>query len=158
MAPSAPMRETIRDRVITVLQAITAGDNYFYTPYEVTQRFIHWKEANGFPTYMVHFDSGGTNKVLSSHQFDVDFYLSIKGIVGGDPDDPQTAVIRANRDIQKAIDYDSHSGGAGSLVTLGAVVSFEEQPITDNGYLSLEGFGFFDQRMRIQIIGAYGDM
>ena len=154
--PSDPKRIVIRDRTITVLKAITKGSDYFYEPFDVTKRFIHWREAKGFPTYMVHFDSGGENVTLSSHQFDSAFYLSIKGIVRGDAEDPQTALIRANRDIQKAIDYDSHSGGAGSLVELGVLVKFEEQPITDNGYLAVEGFGFFDQRVRFQLISEYG--
>ena len=157
MAPSAPARETIRDRVITILQAIVTGDNYFYTPYEVTQRFIHWKEANGFPIYMVTPDSGGFYKTLSNHMIDAKFYLSIKGIVEENVDDPGTALFRAHTDIQKAINYDSHSGGSGSFLELGVIVSFEEPPITDNGYLATEGgFGFFDQRVGFQLITSFG--
>ena len=156
--PSDPKRIVIRDRVITVLKAITKGSDYFYEPFEVTKRFIHWREAKGYPTYMVHSDSGGENITLSNHQFDSTFYLSVKGVFNGDIDDPQIAVFRGHKDIRKAIDYDSHSGGAGSLLALGVLVKFEEQPITDNGYASLEGpFSFFDQRIGFRLITDFSE-
>ena len=71
---------------------------------------------------------------------------------------PGTKIIRAVRDIRKAIDIDSRLGTAGALGAIAVAVTIEEPPETDNGYLSLEGFGFFDQRIRTRADGDYGEL
>ena len=62
------------------------------------------------------------------------------------------------RDIRKAIKADFLSDGAGSLGTICVHVDIDEPPDTDDGYLSLQGFGFFDQRIRIEISGDMEDL
>jgi len=159
MAPATnPKRLQVIDRIVTVLKAIVTGDNYFYTPYDVTKRFVHWAEAKGFPLYMVHSASGGTIVYAGEQQYDESFYVSVKGIVQ-DQNDTISKLEKAIRDIRKAINDDSESTAAGSLGTLCVQVRIDEPPETDNGYLQLEGgFGFFDQRIHIQITGEYGEL
>ena len=162
-SPANPKRLQVVDRVVVVLSAITAGANYFYTPcLPVRKRFVHWAEASGLnpdnPFYMVFSATGGKVELGGAPDlYDEDFYISIKGYVK-DHVDTETKKERAIRDIRKAINDDSKSGVAGSLGTLCIEVAIEEPPETDNGYLSLEGFGFFDQRIRIRIDGDFGEL
>ena len=158
MAPATnPLRLQVIDRVVTVLKAIAEGTSYWYTPCEVVKRFVHWTEAKGFPTYMVFTDSGGKLEAGTPNFFSEEFNVNVKGIVK-DHVDTVTKVERCLRDIRKAINDDTRpSTGAGSLGALGALVFIEEGATTDNGYLSLEGFGFFEQRIRIVISGDFGN-
>ena len=160
MAPTNPLTQQIIERVITVLEAITAGDNFFFTPFEVIKRYVHWREARLTPTkplYMVFRDSGGVITNIGENRYEDDYFINIKGYVQ-DPSDTVTKLERAIRDVCKAINDDSASEAAGSLGALAAAVTIEEPPETDNGYLSLEGFGFFDQRIRIRIDGNFGEL
>lgn len=157
-SPTDPKRLQVIDRIVTVLTAITAGANYFYTPYAVQKRFVHWAEAAGFPLYMVFSATGGKVELGGAPDlYDEDFLVSIKGYVQ-DSTDTVSKMERAIRDIRKAINDDSKSGAAGSLGAMCVEVAIEEPPETDNGYLSLEGFGFFDQRIRIKIAGDFGEL
>ena len=157
--PSTPLRLQVINRIVAVLQAITTGATYFYTTGQVAKRFIHWSEAKSFPTYMVFTGSGGT-VVLSGasgddSEYTEDFYVSVKGIVK-DSVDTVTRLENSIADIRKAIDADSRSSAAGSLGVLAVETRIEESPETDDGYLSMEGFGFFDQKIRISIAGVIG--
>lgn len=156
--PEDPRRFVVLDRVITVLKLIRAGDDYFYTPYEVTKRFIHWAEIKGSPTYMVHLASGGVLTHQMDHTSDETFYLSVKGIVQGFDDIPEK-IIKSNRDIRNAINADSlnRDDGLGSMSCVVQVL-IDEPPETDNGYLALEGYGFFDQLVRCHITGEIGEL
>lgn len=163
MPPADNKIKKVIDRVITVLNAITAGANYHYTPYKVTKRFIHWAEADGFPTYMVHLDSGGEVEYSGEQTWDLTFYISVKGIVdtslsGGDVENTVDPLVYAWRDVTKAIDDDAKSPSVNTLGDLTVQVRIDEPPETDNGYLALEGFGFFDQRIRVQITGEFGTL
>jgi len=156
-SPADPLVLKVIDRIVAVLQAITAGANFFYTPYLVTKRFIHWAEANGFPTYMVHLDSTGEVVYAGEGIFDMTFYISVKGIVSneqGDVDNTVDPLVKAWRDVTKAIDDDAKSPTAGTLGALTVQVRIDESPETDNG----EGFGFFDQRIRVQTTGEFGTL
>jgi len=160
MAPTNPLTQQIIERVITVLEAITAGDNFFYTPYAVIKRYVHWREAKltaTKPLYMVFRDSGGVITYIGENNYCADYFINIKGYVQ-DPSDTVTKLERAIRDVCKAINDDSKGESAGALGALTAAVTIEEPPETDNGYLSLEGFGFFDQRIRIRIDGEFGEL
>lgn len=148
--PANPLRLQVRDRVVAVLKAITAGADYFYTPGVVEKRFVHWAEAKAFPTYMVCPGSGGRIEIESTQNYDEDMMLSIKCDVK-DSEDPGAMLEKCLHDIRRAIDIDSRSGAAGSLGALTVEAVFEEGPTTDDGYLSLEGFGFFDQPLRVRI-------
>jgi len=157
--PATPLRLQIIDRIIAVLQAIVTGETYFYTPGEVAKRFIHWTECKAFPTYMVFTAPGGTVELSGAagddSEYTEDFFVSIKGIVK-DSVDTVTRMERCIADIRKAIDADSRSGAAGTLGVLAVQVRIEDSPETDDGYLSLEGFGFFDQKIRVSIAGVMG--
>lgn len=160
MAPTNPLTQQIIERVITVLAAITAGSNYFYTPIDVIKRYVHWREAKFTatqPLYMVFRDSGGVIENIGADLYCEDYFINIKGYVQ-DPSDTVTKLERAIRDIKKAINDDSKLETAGSLGALSAAVTIEEPPETDNGYLSLEGIGFFDQRIRVRIDGDFGEL
>jgi len=157
--PATPLRLQIIDRIVAVLQGITTGDTYFYTPGVVAKRFIHWTECKSFPTYMVFTAPGGTVELSGAagadSEYTEDFFVSVKGIVK-DSVDTVTRMERCIADIRKAIDADSRSGAAGSLGVLAVQTRIEDSPETDDGYLSLEGFGFFDQKVRISIAGVMG--
>lgn len=161
MAPSTnPLTQQVIERVVTVLAAITTGSSYFYTPYAVIKRYVHWNEATlrvSRPLYMVFIDSGGAINYIGENNYEDDWYLNVKGYVK-DPSDTVTPLVRSIRDVQKAINDDSKGEGAGSLGAITAAVTIEEPPETDNGYLSLVGFGFFDQRIRIRTDGEFGEL
>ena len=161
MAPGTnPLTQQIIERIITVLEAITTGDDFFYTPAAVAKRFVHWREASftaDKPYYMVFRDSGGVINYIGENLYCEDYFINIKGYIK-DNNDTVTRLERAIRDIKKAINDDSASETAGTLGALAAAVTIEEPPETDNGYLSLEGIGFFDQRIRIRIDGDFGEL
>ena len=157
--PAIPLRLQVINRVVEVLEGIETGPVYFYTSGIVAKRFIHWSECKAFPTYMVFTGSGGKVELSGAagddSEYTEDFYISVKGIVK-DSVDTVTRLENCIADIRKAIDADSRSGAAGSLGALAVEVRIEESPETDDGYLSLEGFGFFDQKVRVSIAGVMG--
>jgi len=160
MSPTDSLTLQAIDRVITVLKAIVAGDDYFYTPYDVAKKFIHWQESPVTPTkphYMVFRDSGGSIEFSGTNQYDETWYINIKGYVK-DNADTVTKMERAIRDIRKAINDDSKSAEAGSLGVIAVQTIFEAPPETDNGYLSSEGFGFFDMRVKVITSGDFGEL
>jgi len=157
--PATPLRLQVINRIVAVLQGISTGATYFYTPGAVVKRFVHWAEAVDFPTYMVFTGSGGKVELSGAagdeSEYTEDFYVSVKGIVK-DSVDTVTRLENSIADIRKAIDADSRSGAAGSLGVLAVEVRIEDSPETDDGYLSLEGMGFFDQKIRVSIAGVMG--
>lgn len=160
MPPTDPLSLKTIDRIITVLKAITAGDDFFFTPYDVAKKFVHWEEAKvkaGKPLYMVFRDSGGSIEFAGTDLYDEHWYLNVKGYVK-DNSDTVTPLTRAIRDIRKAINDDSKSGDAGTLGALGVQTTFDEPPETDNGYLSVVGLGFFDQRVKVITTGDFGEL
>jgi len=155
--PDTPKRLQVLDRIVTVLQSIQAP-NYFYSPGSVSRRFVHWAEAPGYPCYMVFTGSDGkaepTGNAGPLVEYTEEFDVSVKGYVKDDTD--TIAVMeKCIADIKRAIFADFRSQVSGSLGSLAVNVEFLEPPITDEGYLSLEGFGFFDLRVRITIIEYY---
>jgi len=160
MSPTDPLTLQIINRIITVLKAIVAGDNYFYTPHDVAKKFVHWEQATLSPTkplYMIFRDSGGSIEFSGTNQYDETWYINIKGYVK-DNADTVTKMERAIRDIRKAINDDSKSAEVGSLGDIAEQTIFETPPETDNGYLSSEGFGFFDMRVKVITSGDFGEL
>ena len=158
--PTDPLTQQVIDRIITVLALIETGADYFYTPAAVIKRFVHWREAKftpDKPLYMVFRDSGGEINYIGENLYCEDWVVNVKGYVQ-DKTDTVTKMERAIRDIRKAINDDSKSEGDGTLGAITAAVTIEEPPETDNGYLSLEGMGFFDQRIRIRTDGDFGEL
>jgi len=156
--PTDPKRLKVVDRVIYVLEHITAGADYFLTPYEVNRRFKTWTEVSGSPTYSVHLDSGGLVEQGIDHNYDVTFYISVRGIIM-DMDNPVGTLIKSNRDVQKAInEYAVNRTDTGSLSYLATHVWIEESPNTDNGDYSVLGQAGFEQRIKIVISGDFGEL
>ena len=158
-SPTNPIRLQVIDRVVTVLGAITAGADYFFTPGRVYKRWVHLDEINAFPCYMVTAsDKGGPIDTSGApHVYEETFYISIKGVIK-DSNDTVTKCEQALRDIRYAINTDSKSGVAGSLGALTDSIKCTEGPDMDDGYLSLEGYGFFDQRVEVKIHGDFGEL
>jgi len=160
MPPSAnPLRLQVIDRIVTVLSAITTGSDYFFTPGQVAKRFMHSDEVQAYPCYMVMAgDKGGaiTSQGLPYHHDEI-FTVSIKGVISDDAD-TVTKCEQALRDIRKAIHADSISGAAGSLGVIAVSVWIVEGPDMDDGFLSLQGFGYFDQKVQVTINGEFGEL
>ena len=158
--PNDPRRLVIVDRIVEALSLIRSGDDYFYTPHKVQKRFVHWAEVKGFPLYMVHTATGGHLDLSGHNLFEETFYISVKGYIS-DKQDTVTKLERAIRDVRYCIDQDSKDRlTSGALGTLGWIfqIRIDDPPETDNGYLSLEGIGFFDQRIRAHISGNFGEL
>jgi len=155
MPPETPKRLQVLDRIGEILQSITAGETYFYTPGAVMKRFVHWAEAPAFPCYMIFSGSGGSIETTAQATPHVEhtetFEVSIKGYVKDDTD-TVSMMEKCIADIKRAIYADFRSQAAGSLGVLAVNLEFLEPPTTDDGYLSLEGFGFFDLRVEVSII------
>lgn len=161
-SPAAlPLRLQVANRIYAVLGAITAGANYWATPGHVAKRFKHLNEIPAFPCYMVTPASGGRTEYSGSpDEYDETFYLSIKGVVKCS-DDSVTPMEQSLRDIRKAINDDSTDNTTtGALGNIDGVVEvrIEDGVETDDGYLSLDGFGFFDQKIRVTITGTEGEL
>ena len=155
--PSDPLRLQVANRFVTVLEAITAGSDYFYTPFEVIKRIILPEEANGTPTYMVVPEGGGNIDFSGTNLYDEKYKLVVHGIVE-DNVDIVTKMERAIRDIRKAINDDSKSGAAGSLGVLCVQVRVLETVETDGGAFSVIGKGYFAQPFDIEISGDFGEL
>jgi hypothetical protein len=160
MPPSVnPLRLQVIDRIVTVLTAITTGSDYFFTPGKVAKRFMHESEISAYPCYMVSAgDQGGPIEMEGAPDaYEEIFYVSIKGVIK-DSTDTVTKCEQALRDIRKAINTDSKLQTAGALGTLTDEVLAVQGPDMDDGYLSLQGFGFFDQKFRVRTHGDFGEL
>ena len=155
MPDTEPLRLQILERIIEVLEAVRPGDDYYYKAGEVTMKFSHWEDCRAFPSYSVFLDSGGELEDHSSFHAGEVFYINVKGYVKDDKD-TVTPLTRCIEDVRRAILNDTKpEAGTGSLGTLGALVFVTEQATTDNGYLSLDGYGFFEQRFKIEITNTF---
>ena len=81
-----PLRLQVLDRIVAVLQAITAGADYWYKPAQVLKRLIGIDQCAGFPTYMVFPVSGGPIELSGApDRYDEDMEILIKGYVKDEP-------------------------------------------------------------------------
>ena len=135
---------------------IMVGDDYHRTPYEVIARFVHWREASGYPLYMVYIESSEPPEFAGTELYDQDVIFTIKGYVKHDSDTLKE-MLYSMADIRKAINADSKSGAAGTLGTLTVQTRISDF-WTDNGYLSLEGLGFFELKIAVTVSGDEGEM
>lgn len=135
---------------------ITVGDDYHRTPYDVTARFVHWREASGYPLYMVYIESSEPPEFAGTELYDQNVIFTIKGYVKHDSDTLKE-MLYSMADIRKAINTDSKSGVAATLGTLTVQTRIQDF-WTDDGYLSLEGFGFFNLRISVTISGDEGEL
>jgi len=149
-----PLRLQVLDRVVEVLNDIRPSTTYFYAPDSVLRRMVSYDEMKGSLCYMVSTDTGGTIEAVQDLYVE-DFYINVKCWVN-DKDDPGAMMERALSDVRHAINADTlPTAGTGSLAEMDALVFFDEPPTTDNGYLSLEGYAFFEQRIKIQVHGTW---
>lgn len=153
MPPADPKRLQVADRYETVLNTIEAGDNYFFTPHEVAKKLLDYEDAKNGPLYMVLSESEGNIEFSGHELFDETFHISVHGIVH-DRNDLVAKVEKAIRDIRKAINDDSKSSAADSLMNLCEQVRIDDPPEVDY----FEDFGFFRQRFRNQISGDFGEL
>jgi hypothetical protein len=156
--PAVPKEDAILDRIVTVLEAITAGATYWYKPGRVQKRYVHWREYTGaFPIYMVTLGSGGERVDNSYANIDETFHISIQGYVK-DNEDTSGKILRCWQDIRVALTAEMANGAAGSLPVLGAFqLRIRNFPETDNGYLIIEnGLGFFEIDAEVHINDTVG--
>jgi hypothetical protein len=157
--PTTPLRLQVIDRVVTVLKAIAAGTTYFYTPYAVSKRLMHFKECGGFPTYMVFMGAAtGTPEAHLDSEYVETLTLSVQGWVDLELGEPQSKLCKCIRDVQKAINDDSKSTVVGSLGQLTSGMCDIGSLETDNGGFSLEGFAFFEQLVVCKLVGDWGEL
>lgn len=156
MAPTEPLLLRVRDRIVTVLKTIVAGDDYNRTPYDVTERLVHWREARGYPLFMVYIESAEPPEFAGANHYEQNIIFTVKGYVKNKTDTGKEMLLSIT-DIRRAINLDSKSGAAGTLgvlTTQARIADFW----TDNGYLALEGFGFFEQKIAIEVTGDEGEL
>jgi len=157
MAPSEPLRLTVLKRFETVLNAITAGDNYFYTPHKVDKHPISYELAKYGPLYQVFSgdEAGPVDQVGVGHRVqDETFYVRVQGIVY-DRTDLTTKLEKCLADVRKAVNDDAVSAASGSLGALTVQVRMDES--AEMGYFSdtEDDFALFNQRWRVHITEAY---
>jgi len=149
MAPSSsPLRLQVRDRVIVVLQAITAGSTYWTTPSLVSKSFIEWAEEPGNVKYVVYTDVGPGGWDLTGHKmYDEIFHVIVGGAVY-DSSDPVSVMEKCIEDVRLSIVKDATAGGAGSLLAMsstGVVQVRPDGPPVIDAQLAVEGKMFFFQ-------------
>ena len=156
MAPSEPLRLTILKRYETVLNAITAGDDYFFTPHKVSKHPISYELAKFGTLYQIYSgDEAGTIDYTVGHiTRDETFFVNIQGIVY-DMADLTTKLERALVDIRKALDTDAIATAAGTLGQLTDYAKMAES--AEMAYFSIEedDFALFNQRWINHITGTY---
>jgi hypothetical protein len=156
MAPIDPKRLKVADRFVTVLKAITAGSDYFFTPLEVAKHYIFPEEAaciKDRPVYSIFPEgSGGSFFVETGGVYDEKYPLTVHGIVEN-PVDTVGDLEKAVRDVRKAVEADSRDESTGALGNLCVNVSIESPPETDGGVFSGLGRSYFAQEFMIHISG-----
>lgn len=156
MAPSEPLRLTILKRFETVLAAITAGDDYFFTPHIVSKHPIEYELAKFGVLYQIFSgdEAGPVDYTVGHVTRDETFYVNVQGIVH-DRADLTTKLERALVDIRKALDTDSISSTAGTLGQLTDYAKMDESATM--AYFSDEedDFALFNQKWIVHITGTY---
>ncbi len=148
-----PLRLQVIDRIAAVLQAITAGANYWFAPgMTVQKKLLAIEDCSGYPAYMVFPIPGGPIEESGYERFDEDIAVLIKGYIK-DEAAPVTMLEKCLRDVRRAINEDRKSGVAGSLGVIASRLTFEESPEVE---FTIDGFGCFDQVVHVKIIGDFG--
>ncbi len=155
--PTEPLIQKIRDRIITVLKAITAGDDYFYTPFKVEEKFISHEQLKGDPTYFVFIGDAEPPEFAGvPDDYDQTFFVLVGGWVK-DMSDPTKKAIRAMRDVTRAIDEDSKSASANTLGTMAHQV-IPDSWDTTKGNFSILGFEWFERRFKVLVSGTFDEL
>jgi hypothetical protein len=142
-----PLRLQVVNRVIAVLEAITQGADYWFTP-AVVRRHLAPREVVKFPVYAV-FPGEGRDPEELSGEVTEEFEIVIKGAVQSNTD-TVTEQEKAIADIRKAIDRDSRVRTTGTLGSLAISVRIGSSATDEGEYVS-QSMGFFEQRLKVQI-------
>jgi len=156
-SPAAdPKRLLVLNRFVTVLKAITAGASYFYTPYDVQNKFYHFNEVPGYPLYMVFTEDGQQPEEAGHELYDETFSITVNAYVQHSTN-AEAVKERCLRDVRKAINDDTKNPAAGSLSALTVRVQVGKTE-TDNGIYSIADAAFFSQEFIVMISGDYGEI
>jgi len=153
MPPAKSKKLLALERVVAVLQAITAGDDYWYTPAGVRMRAIAFEKEVGDPWYAVFVESAPRMQLDGpSNLWTEDMIVTVSGFVR-DNVDTVSKMLKCIQDIRRAIETDATSGLPGSLSQIAEETIPDEGYETDDGLFSAQGFGLFDQKVRIRVAG-----
>jgi hypothetical protein len=153
--PNSPYRLQILDRFVTVLKAVTGGDNYFYTPAEVTHNFAHWAEVKSYPAYLVYTGESEEAEIAGTSLYNETFFITVEGWIS-DATDPVRRLELCLRDVRKAINEDSKSSATGSLGQM-----TDETMVSDLQAISFKTdspLASFQQRFRVRVTGDFGEL
>jgi len=146
-----PLRLQVIDRIITVLTAIAQGSDYWKSTGQVTRRWISPNEAVAFPVYAVFPGEGQAPEEING-EYEEEFEAVVRGVVRSDTD-TVTEMEHALQDVRRAVDKDARDGAtAGALGTLTIYVRIGRS-VTDEGENLATGFGFFEQRFNVRVVG-----
>ena len=117
--PDDPVRLTVRNRFVTVLTAITAGANYFYTPWSVLSYRVIREQVNMAeerPVYSVLPDMGDV-EFAGTELSNEYMTISVFGMIESSTD-LVAAIEKARADIVNAVRIDAALNSAGTLRNL----------------------------------------
>lgn len=156
MAPSEPLRLTILKRFETILAAITAGDDFFYTPHLISKHPISRELSTWGPLFAVLTGdrTGPIDYTVGHVTRDETFYVDVRVVVHDDTD-LTTKLERALTDIRKAIDEDAISSEVGSLGQLTVQTLMDESALVEYHSEGEDSFVTFNQPWRVDITGTY---
>lgn len=154
MSPADPLRLQVLNRIKTVLKAITAGDNYFFTPYDVILGKRKEEEINRYPFYMI-VPQAGSLEFAGQHLYNEKMTIFVYGFTE-DNNDVVAVNEKALRDIRKAVGDDAKGQAAGTLGALTVQTKMDESPITD--YDINHTKGYFRLTVEAWIEGGFGKL
>lgn len=146
--PAKPLRLQVIDRIITVLEALTEGSEYWKAPGMVARRYVGPDGVVAYPVYSV-FPGDGQAPEQDSGEYRETFTVIVCGVVRSSVD-IVTEMEHALADIRRAVDKDARLGTAGSLGALTVSVELDVSS-TDKGENLALGLGFLEQHFRVQI-------
>lgn len=150
--PSNPERLKVINRFVTVLSAITAGDTYFFTPYDV-EKFRRVRDQVNLPEGKPHYEvvsDVGDSELAATELSDETMVISVFGMIEHSTD-LVGAVEKCREDVINAINADSAPGaGSGSLSELADWPNPPLSPITH--YEPGSNWGIFRQDFKCRVL------
>ena len=157
--PENPLTLQCLDRVVEVLKAVQAGDDYFYTIGKNVKKGLRsYQEAAGHPFDCVYL---GSDHQEPEHTPDGLVYryptIMVAGFVDEEQGEPITKITKHLADVQKAIEADIASNAAGAL---GNIIGWGRlgPVVTDEGELALEGTAGFRLEILLCLTGEWGEL
>ena len=148
MPPAAePIREQIIAAIVTRLEGITAGSDFWYTPGEVSRDWKSYQEVLGFPFYGV-IDGDESTQEQTNCEVTETFNVIIVGWLKDD--NRRRAVNRAIADLKVAIFSTVISASGHTLGVTEVVRSLAPSTVTDEAALVAKPFGYFEFRLPVE--------